>query len=232
MFNGLLTDWLTLDGSGATAFIQDRKTWLDLAACADVTLWLEVRSVKNPGAGTVVLSYETAPATDESLFVAMAPGITLAASASPVITKVRLADNPGVPLARFLRWKLNGTAAGSWSLTFRVHAFGGHGTAAGAADPSSLSLTGWWRASYAGSPWTPSASAGSSGSNGDSSGWSSVAAGNIDTTTEAVNLGVDWNLAMFFDGALLEVIFSDTALSDASFDSIKQYTNARYGLAL
>ena len=34
-------------------------------------------------------------------------------------------------------------------------------------DPATLSLTGWWRASYAGSPWTPTASAGSSGSNGN-----------------------------------------------------------------
>ncbi len=31
-------------------------------------------------------------------------------------------------------------------------------------DPAGLPLTGWWRASYAGSPWTGTASAGSSGS--------------------------------------------------------------------
>jgi hypothetical protein len=34
-------------------------------------------------------------------------------------------------------------------------------------DPATLPLTGWWRASYAGSPWTPTASAGSSGTNGN-----------------------------------------------------------------
>lgn len=41
-------------------------------------------------------------------------------------------------------------------------------TMAGAAaySPASESLTGWWRASYAGSPWAAVASAGSSGSNG------------------------------------------------------------------
>jgi hypothetical protein len=33
-------------------------------------------------------------------------------------------------------------------------------------DPATLSLTGWWRANYA-SPWTPTASAGTSGSNGN-----------------------------------------------------------------
>ncbi len=34
-------------------------------------------------------------------------------------------------------------------------------------DPATLALSGWWRASYAGSPWTPTASAGNSGSNGN-----------------------------------------------------------------
>lgn len=34
-------------------------------------------------------------------------------------------------------------------------------------DPATLSLTGWWRAPYGGSPWVALASAGSSGSNGN-----------------------------------------------------------------
>lgn len=37
----------------------------------------------------------------------------------------------------------------------------------GAFDPASLALTGWWRGSYSGVPWTPTASAGTSGSNGN-----------------------------------------------------------------
>jgi len=37
----------------------------------------------------------------------------------------------------------------------------------GVFDPATLSLTGWWRASYTGAPWAPTASAGSSGANGD-----------------------------------------------------------------
>jgi hypothetical protein len=43
------------------------------------------------------------------------------------------------------------------------------GRAGGAAtfNPATLSLTGWWRASYSASPWTPTASAGASGTNGD-----------------------------------------------------------------
>lgn len=38
------------------------------------------------------------------------------------------------------------------------------GGAASSFDPATLALTGWWRASYAGSPWTGTASAGTSGS--------------------------------------------------------------------
>lgn len=34
-------------------------------------------------------------------------------------------------------------------------------------DISTLTLTGWWRGAYGGSPWTPTASAGTSGSNGN-----------------------------------------------------------------
>lgn len=163
MFSGLLNDWVTLDGSGTTAFIQDREGWLDLSTCADVTLWLEVRAVSNPGAGNVLLVYQTSPATDEALFVPVASSITLAAAPTPFITKVRLGDNAAVPLARFLRWSLEGTAAGGWSVTFRIHAFGGQGSAA-AGDPSSLALEGWWRGSYAGSPWAGTPSAGGSAS--------------------------------------------------------------------
>lgn len=38
------------------------------------------------------------------------------------------------------------------------------GSSVAAIDPAALSLTGWWRASYAGSPWAGTASAGGSGS--------------------------------------------------------------------
>lgn len=40
------------------------------------------------------------------------------------------------------------------------------GTASAIFDPSTLSLTGWWRASYGGTPWSPTSSAGTSGSDG------------------------------------------------------------------
>ncbi len=43
----------------------------------------------------------------------------------------------------------------------------GTGTVASAFTPASLVLTGWWKGSFTGSPWTPTASAGTSGTNGN-----------------------------------------------------------------
>lgn len=58
-------------------------------------------------------------------------------------------------------------------------------------DPATLTLTGWWRASYGGSPWTPTASAGGSG-----------AAGNLAqvTTPPGVGAAVNGLTPADFDG--------------------------------
>jgi hypothetical protein len=106
---------------------------------SDVTFWLEVRSVANPGAGNVVLTYETSPSADDGCFQPLAT-VTLAASPSPVITKIPLGSNPAVPLARFVRWKLQGTQSGSWSTSFRVFAAAGHATVATVGLPSITSF--------------------------------------------------------------------------------------------
>lgn len=57
----------------------------------------------------------------------------------------------------------------------------------GAFTPASLSLTGWWRAAYTGSPWTPTASAGASGSNGDLTSGSPPSANHIVNGYTAAN---------------------------------------------
>lgn len=49
-------------------------------------------------------------------------------------------------------------------------------------DPATLSLDGWWRASYA-NPWTPTASAGTSGSNGNLTGTSTASGTNVNGLT-------------------------------------------------
>ena len=153
MFSGLLQDWLTIDGSDTAASVQARPEWLDLEAFADVVFWLEVRAVSKPGAGNVVLAYETAPTSDESLFQPLGT-LTLAVAAAPVITQVKLSANPAVPLARFVRWKLAGTATGNWSATFRIFAMANTGSSTQSAfTPASIpGLVGWYDAQTNESP--------------------------------------------------------------------------------
>jgi len=136
----LFHDWATLDGSGTNPTIQDRSRWLDLPLFGDLTLWLEVRSVINPGAGTLVLTYETSPSLEDSCFVTAAT-ITLTASATPVITKLILAANPTVPFARYLRWKVVGTQSGFWSTTFRIHAVAKRSGSGGPTLPALSNMT-------------------------------------------------------------------------------------------
>jgi hypothetical protein len=126
VYGYLVQDWVTLKGSqtGVTV-IQSEADWLSLQAYQDVVFWLEVKSLILAGLTSVTLDYQTAPAKDESLFVSMVTGVTLAASSVPTITKVLLGQNPTVPLARWIRWKLtpNGTVTGGqeWGVCMRIH---------------------------------------------------------------------------------------------------------------
>jgi hypothetical protein len=86
-----------------------------------------------PDGGSITLSYETAPRPDPVLFLACAT-ITAGVTSAPLVTKIRSADSV-VPIARWLRWKLEATADGPWSVTFRVVAAGGAATARGFVDP-------------------------------------------------------------------------------------------------
>ncbi len=91
-------------------------------------------------------------------------------------------------------------------------------------DPASLALTGWWRASYGGSPWAAVASAGSSGSNGTlaeainapsvGASLNGKASANFDGTND--RLANSHDLDTFFDEAAWSVsgvIAADTAAS-------------------
>lgn len=66
----------------------------------------------------------------------------------------------------------------------------------------------------------------------DSGAYSPQAAGNVSTLAETLQVGVDWGGVQFFDGKIAEIMFADTALSDANLDNIKSYINARYALSL
>jgi hypothetical protein len=99
---------------------QSEAQWLDLLGFEDVIVWMQCQEVTGSGA-TVQLNYQTAPTKDEALFVSSAT-INLAASATPVITKVLLSAATQ-PLARWLRWQLlaSGTSTSAWDAMFRVY---------------------------------------------------------------------------------------------------------------
>lgn len=110
----LLQDWVTVRGStSGTVVTQPVSGYADLAPYQDVVAFLEVSDVS----GTPAMKFETAPTDDDNLFQNM-DGSTFAPSVG-VTTKIYRYSAATVPLARFMRWKVP-SAAGAWSLTFRV----------------------------------------------------------------------------------------------------------------
>jgi hypothetical protein len=218
LLSALLQDWTTLEGDPFYTFVQVRDRWLDLARYGDVVFYLEVRGVAG---NNVTLTYETAPSMDDSLFVGLAT-VQLAASTTPVITKIGLGSNPAVPLARYVRWRLTGTDASRWSATFRIWVSTMMGSAS--ADPSALPLTGWWRGSYGGSPWTGNPSNGSSGSTNLSEATNPPAVGSaVNGFTPADFDGVTHKLATGGNvsalvsnsaGSIAALAYIDTAFTD------------------
>jgi hypothetical protein len=73
-------------------------------------------------------------------------------------------------------------------------------------DPATLSLTGWWRAAYAGSPWAPTASAGTSGTANRDLGVDSGAA------TPSVGTALNGLDTADFDGSTQSMADGDSTL--------------------
>lgn len=124
MYGYLLQDWLTIRGTQSGANItQSEVDWMSFQPYQDIVFWLDVKSVTLGGLTSITLEYQTAPAKDDALFTAMTTAVTLSASTTPTITKVLLAQNPTVPLARWVRWKVfpNGTPTGEYGTCFRVY---------------------------------------------------------------------------------------------------------------
>lgn len=129
MYGFLLQDWTTIRGTGGATgapglvVTQSESNWVSLQPYQDIIFFLEVREVTVP-TGAITLAYETSPLKDESLFVAMATVAALAVTPVAITpTKVILATTAGVPLARWVRWKLTSTTtSGAWDATFRIAA--------------------------------------------------------------------------------------------------------------
>jgi hypothetical protein len=124
MYGYILQDWVTIRGnSSITNITQGETGWLGLAPFQDIVVWLDTREVTLGGATHLQIQFETAPTKDDSLFQAMATAVNLDANVGTVnITKIIMAQNPTVPLGRWVRWKIlvSGAASSAWDATFRV----------------------------------------------------------------------------------------------------------------
>lgn len=128
MYGFMLQDWTMVRlAFDVPAITQGETDWSDLREYRDLVLWLEVRELSlASGITGVVFNYETSPTRDEPLFIAAATSSTLTGPLATAETKkVILAANPTVPLARWLRWKIATTGAGSSgnsTIVFRIAA--------------------------------------------------------------------------------------------------------------
>jgi len=67
----------------------------------------------------------------------------------------------------------------------------------------------------------------------DSGGWTTMAKlVEVSLSANGVRVGTSFTGAFFFDGKILELGAAQTKFSDATFDNIKSYVNARYALSL
>jgi hypothetical protein len=122
MYGYVLQDWITIRGtqSGIT-IVQSEADWMSFQPYQDIVFFLDVKSVNLAGLTSITLDYETSPVKDDSIFAKM---ITTTALTTAVTRqdKVLLSQNPTVPLARWVRWKLtpNGTPTDEYGVCFRI----------------------------------------------------------------------------------------------------------------
>lgn len=125
MYGYMLQDWFTARLASSQAdLIQSESDWMSFQPYQDIIFWLEATSVTLDGATNIQVSYETSPTKDNSLFLPMtAAEVLTAPTTQPTITKVLLSQNPDVPLARWVRWRIavTGTPTTEWGLCFRIH---------------------------------------------------------------------------------------------------------------
>jgi hypothetical protein len=119
----LWQDWTTLRLTGTTnTVVQSEPLWLDVDDYRDIVFWLEVKQLALGGAGAVICAYQTSPSKDDALFLSMS-AFPLGLTSTPYLTKVLSAQNPTLPLSKWIRWRLYlaGTPTSEWGATFRIH---------------------------------------------------------------------------------------------------------------
>jgi len=114
----LLTDWITIQcDPSLTSITQSASTWLDLPDVEDVQLTLDVKEA-SAGANSVTMNYETGATRQDSGFVPLVAPFAMATGVRVDQAPFAIAMNP---FARFLRWRLTASSAGSvWQATFRI----------------------------------------------------------------------------------------------------------------
>lgn len=109
----LLQDWTSIQGnSSSDSVTQSADAWLDLQPFTDAIFYIERKDFSGTG---LTVHYQTSPTSDDSLFQDMA---TVSISATGLTQTIVLFATASVPLARWVRWKVDASAA--WRITFRV----------------------------------------------------------------------------------------------------------------
>ncbi len=113
MHTFILQDYATIRGTTGTAITQNESGWLDLTPYQDLVFWIDTRELT----ATVTCRLQTSPTKDEAMFLDI---ITSFALAVTVTQKPALLGTATVPIARYLRWVLIGSAT-PWDATLRIY---------------------------------------------------------------------------------------------------------------
>lgn len=126
MHSFLMQDWITVRGPGASTIVsQSESEYLDMRPFQDVVFWVDVRSVTLQASTTVSINFETAPAKEDGLFVAMRSAAPFTAGSQTTQTFPALLTSASVPVSRWMRWKVTATSTTQWDITFRIWASAG-----------------------------------------------------------------------------------------------------------
>ena len=122
MHSFVLQDWITVRGVITTPgqiITQGESGWLDLAPYQDVSFWLDVREFTPPSSPVPTIVFQTSPIKEDGLFQNMVSPISLTLTPSNP-SRVPITTSQ-TPVARYVRWQLQGTTSGTvWDVTFRV----------------------------------------------------------------------------------------------------------------
>ena len=102
---------------------QGANGWLALPEFQDAVFWMDSFVADQAGATTIQMNFETSPVAEDVLFLPMCSLLMPNAVESQTTAFSSLLNqNPAVPLATWVRWRVSvtGTLTRSWRVTFRI----------------------------------------------------------------------------------------------------------------